>query len=448
MFKRLVNNLFGGKPLSYDEAKELARHEDTEIRLKLARRRDVRAEILYFLADDPSTEVRRAIANNESTPKLADLVLAKDSDQDVRTDLATKISKLAPGLSADEQDRVRQAAYQTLEILARDQATLVRKILAETLQDVTNAPPEVIKRLAHDVEIVVAGPVLQYSPVLTDADLMEIIAGKPASLALQAISKRHRVSEPIVDAVCETDDEEAIAVLLGNQSAQIREETLDRLAERAADIELWHEPLVRHPRLPAKAAQRMAVYVAENLLDILTARKDFDAKTTKAVKAEVRRRVEAQTAKKPRKKRAKAEPKAAAMATKAEPKESEKPVTEGVKENVFTRANKLLRAGKLDDDVFLKSIKANETEFVKAAVAARGNLAPKIIQRIFRERKAKGIVAACWKAGLPIDITIMIQRDIAFIGPRDMLYAGPGNSYPLTPDDLRLQLDIYEGLGK
>ena len=115
----------GGKdnPLSYGEAREMARHTNMNIRMELAVRSDVNPEILYFLSEDPAAEVRRLIAGNEVTPAQADLVLTKDTDQDVRGDLAAKIAKLAPDLSADEQDKVKRMTYEALEILARDQVT-------------------------------------------------------------------------------------------------------------------------------------------------------------------------------------------------------------------------------------------------------------------------------------------------------------------------------------
>ena len=66
--------------LSYDESKRLARDGDRAVRERLAGREDVRPEVLYFLADDDSAEVRVRIAANVSTPRQADLTLARDHD--------------------------------------------------------------------------------------------------------------------------------------------------------------------------------------------------------------------------------------------------------------------------------------------------------------------------------------------------------------------------------
>ena len=187
----------GGEPkavlpdsLDYDKARELARHEDVSVRLALAARDDIKPEILYYLAEDPSPEVRRTIAGNAAAPMHADLLLARDHDESVRGDLAAKIAKLAPGLNAAEQDRIRKMAYEAIEILARDQAARVRRILSEELKDIADAPPAIIRQLAKDAELIVSEPVLSFSPVLTDEDLIEIIAGNPPQGARSAIARR------------------------------------------------------------------------------------------------------------------------------------------------------------------------------------------------------------------------------------------------------------------
>src|SRR3546814_13681577 len=50
------------KALSYEESRELAHNGSDRARADLAVRIDLRPEVLYFLAEDPPTEVRRRIA--------------------------------------------------------------------------------------------------------------------------------------------------------------------------------------------------------------------------------------------------------------------------------------------------------------------------------------------------------------------------------------------------
>ena len=133
--------------ISYEIAKKMARDQDPDVRRALAERADLKPEVLYFLAEDTDAEVRKAVAKNLASPRQTDVLLANDDDADVRGDLAGKIARLAPGLSTDEQDKARQATYEALEMLAKDQITKVRGILSDALKDIADAPPDVIKTL-------------------------------------------------------------------------------------------------------------------------------------------------------------------------------------------------------------------------------------------------------------------------------------------------------------
>ena len=412
--------------MSYEEAKKLARDEDPSVRLALAVRDDVRAEILYYLAEDPSPAVRREIACNDGVPHQAHVLLAHDEDDGVRTSLADKIAKLTPGLSPDEQDKLRRTTVETLEILARDQVTRVRQILSEALKDVANAPPDVIRRLAQDAELVVAGPVLEFSPVLTDDDLVAIIDSQPINGALGAISRRPEVRERVADAVAATDDFEAIADLLANPSAQIREQTLDSLIDRAPDIDLWHAPLVRRPKLPAGAATRLAHFVADNLLVTLRERQDLDASTLEEVETVVRRRIEEE------------------RPVGAEPLGMDSPMKDEVDPPLIV-AKRLHESGQLDDGTIARAVQANDREFVLATLAVRTDLAQGVVFKIFATHNPKGVVALAWKAGLTMDMAVQFQEKFAGVKPERILEAAEDGGFPLNDDDMDWQIEFFAG---
>lgn len=415
------------QPLSYDQAKELAQSQDPAVRAALAERADLPPELLFFLANDAVAEVRRAAAANQSLPHQADLLLARDADQQVREGLAGKIAKLAPGLSPNDQDKLRRQTFEALETLARDQMTRVRQILADALKDVADAPPEVIRTLASDAEIVVSGPVLEFSPVLTDDDLLEIIQSGPARGGLGAIARRATVSELVSDAVAATDDIAAIADLLGNPSAQIREETLDSLIERAPSVDLWHAPLVGRPHLPAAAASRLALFVADNLLGVLEKRTDLDAATLNAVKSVVQRRL--------------AESRSDLAGRMPEPAgpdflKVEPPITV---------AKRLHAAGRLDSNVVAKAMHASDHAFVLAALIVRSDLPAKLVHKVFEERSAKGVLAVCWKAELPAKLAVTIQQRMGRIPPNDLIMP-KGSGYALGTDEMQWQLEFVADL--
>ncbi len=430
MLRRLFKGLSAKRPVDYDDAKKLARHKDPKVRVALAGRTDVKPEILYYLADDSSPDVRRAIAANASTPRPADLLLARDADTQVRTGLAEKIARLAPGLTADEQDKVRRMTYEALEILARDQVTRVRQILSETLKEVADAPPEVIGRLARDAELIVCGPVLEFSPVLTDEDLLEIIASGPVQGAVGAISRRAGVGETVADAIVTSDDIEAVAELLGNPSAQIREETLDKIVARAVDVEPWHAPLVRRPFLPAGVAPRLARFIADHLLDILARREDLDPKNLEAVRVEVRRRLDENDS-------AAAGKGQKTKGTKREAAPAEVPLemVEG-----------LHRSGKLDETAVANALNSGDQGFVIAALAVRGGVAVDLVEKVVAIQSIKGIVALAWKAGLSMKLAEQLQQELAGIAPGQVLKAADGANYPLSEDEMKWQLEFLGDL--
>ena len=410
---------------AYEETKALARHEDSKVRQSLAGREDIKPEILYYLAEDGNPEVRKAVAKNMAAPRQTDILLAKDADADVRGDLASKIARVAPGLSADEKDKARQATYEALELLAKDQITKVRGILSEALKDVIDAPPDVIKTLALDTEIEVSGPVLQFSPVLTDDDLLEIIEKSPAKGGLNAISKRSEVAETVSDSIVDTNDMEAIADLLSNDSAQIRESTLDDLIERAPDFDMWHAPLVGRPKLHDGAATQLAGFLADNLLEVLRERADLDPETFEAVKAVVHQRIGNEKGDKD------SDSGSLDFLSMAPP---------------IDMVERLFKARKLDGNVIGKAVNAGDHSFVLAALIVRSELDPVIVKRIFLEKSAKGIMALAWKSGLSGRMGVQMQQRMGRIAPSEVLMPADDDDYPLSDDELRWQLEFYTDL--
>jgi uncharacterized protein (DUF2336 family) len=434
--KSLISRFFGrspgasGEPVDFDEAKKLARHGDASIRKELAARSDLKPELLYFLAEDPSPEVRREIALNTATPAHANLILARDADEEVRTRLAAKIAKLAPHLPVDEQDRIRRLTCDALEILARDQATMVRLIISETLKDVTSAPVEVIRRLAHDLELAVAAPVLEFSPILTDEDLIAVIESAPVKGALSAISRRATVSPKISDAIAATDDVEAIAAMLANRSAQIREETLDRIVDRAPDIQEWHAPLVNRPQLTSRAAVRIARMVADDLLTVLKGRNDLSPEVIEEVARVVHRRLAAE------------EPKSERVSITVP--DAEKITGRG--EDPMQKAKAMHAEGKLTDEVLNQAMVLHDLEFITAALAVLSGLSRNVVDKIITTKSAKGMVALAYRSKLSATMAAQLQMKVSRIPPSSLLSARFDGQYPLSSEEVDWQISFFASM--
>lgn len=409
--------------LSYEESRELAESGSDKTRADLAARPDLRPEVLYFLAEDPSTEVRRRIAANAQTPRQADLILARDTDEAVRAELASKVARLTAQDGRGAREKA-QRVEETLELLARDQATRVRQILAETLKSLAGAPPQVIQRLARDAEDVVACPVLEFSPLLSDDDLLEIIAASGVSSRLCAISRRSNLGEAISDAIVQRDDRKAVAELLANKSAQIREETLDRLIDGSVQETTWQPPLVDRPALPSGAVKKLAGFVAETLLQKLQSRSDLDRETAQAVAEAVRKRIdEGGDAKEGKGKSAPAADPAAEVA-------------------------RLKKKGKLNSEAVGDAILAGQRDFVRHALAALAGVGVDYVDRVLQGHSAKGITALAWKAGCTMRVALQLQTNMGGIPPNKALHARDGSEFPLSAEEMEWQLDFFASLGQ
>jgi uncharacterized protein (DUF2336 family) len=413
------------KTLSYEESRALAETGSDRARADLAQRLDLRPEVLYFLAEDPSTEVRRRIAANAKTPRQADLILARDADEAVRAELAAKVAKLTALEGRGAQEKAQRFVEETLELLARDQATRVRQILAEALKSVAGAPPQVIQRLARDAEDVVACPVLEFSPLLSDEDLLEIIASSGVSSRLCAISRRSNLGETISDAIVQRDDRQAVSELLANGSAQIREETLDSLIEASVKVTAWQPALVARPALSPGAVKKLAGFVADSLLQRLQSRSDLDERTAKAVAEVVRQRIE---------EGGRSAPEASAAGAPAADPAAE--------------VARLKKAGKLNSEVVGDAVLAGQRDFVRHALAAMAGVGLDYVDRVLQGHSAKGITALAWKAGCSMRVALQLQTNMGGIPPNKALHARDGSDFPLSPEEMEWQLDFFASLGQ
>lgn len=415
--------------ISYEDSKQLAGHQDAGVRAKLARRNDIAPEVLYFLAEDTDPEVRRAVAENAASPGLSHVLLAGDDDTEVRRELASNIATKAPGLDASEADKSKRATYQALDILARDQLTVVRGVLSEALKDVPGAPHDIIKTLAHDLEIEVCGPVLEHSPVLGDEDLLEVLSQPSAEGAINAVARRENLREVVSDAVVASENEVAIGELLGNNSAQIREETLDQLVNTAAGVELWHKPLVARSQLPDGAAARMAQYLADNLLAELGQRTDLDETTLAEVRETVAQRIGGR--------RKGGNPREGAGNSGQDFLNADLPMD---------MVMRLYNARKLEAKVVEKALLASDYSFVFASLLIRAGVGREVGRRIFQEKHPKAITAMCWKAGLSAEMAEQVQKLMGRLPPNQVLMANEDGSYFLNDQDLAWQLEFFADL--
>jgi len=405
----------GKKRPSYDDAKRLAKNGSAAERKELAKHEDLEPELLYFLADDKDPDVRVEIARNDGTPLQADQVLAKDPAAKVRTELAYKIGRLIPTLTEEENTRLAEMAMAVMQILAKDELPEVRAIISNEIKTLSNVPKKVVKSLAHDIDAAVSAPILEYSPLLSEQELIQIIAGGIQGRALFAVARRRKNSEKVSEAIVETDDKIAITELLRNETAKISEKTMEVIGMTAKNTTKMHGPLVERSNLSTNTIKRIATFVSAALIERLIERHNLDEDIVHDIRQSTRERI-------------------LSGDLSGSDKEEEAP---------DARAQKLFESGELNESAIKKAVASGDITFIPPALSLMADIELEVVKRVLMGDSGKAVCALAWRAELGMDSAEMIQKKVANVPTRSLVSAPADGEYPLTPDDMEWYLAYF-----
>jgi len=405
-----------GELAGYEEARsalEAKKHDDKMI---LASGENTPQEVLYYLAEDDSVDIRKKIASNTNTPIQADKILSNDDSEEVKHELARKIARFFPNIPEDGTAQIRDKAIEMIEILANDQLPSVRQILSEELKLSNSIPKQIALKLANDEILEVSAPILEYSPLLSDTDLKEIIAATTLSGALEAIANRDGLSGDVCEAIAATLEIPAVSNMLTNENAQIREETLDNIINEAQEQEIvaWHEPLATRPNLSIRAMKRIATFVASSLVDVMITKNHLDVTQGKELLIRVRERI-----------------------SNDDPESDDK-------RSLAEQAADLYQRGVIDDEFIQNAIKNNQRELIIQSVVLMSNLPDNSVRSILNKKKGSLIVSLAWKAGLNMRTALQMQTDLAHVPASDFINAKNGVDFPMTEDQMEYEIALYE----
>ncbi|OAP34428.1 hypothetical protein AU381_24115 [Sinorhizobium glycinis] len=150
----------------------------------------------------------------------------------------------------------RHAAEMAMTFLLDDPSPKVRLALVEALADCPAAPRAIVRALAED-QPEIAFAAIARSPVLTDADLVDLAArGTAETRAL--IAARGTVSCSVAAAIAEIGDEEEVTILLENGGAVLLQGSLRRIAHRLGHEAAVRDRLLARADLPSDARHSLA----------------------------------------------------------------------------------------------------------------------------------------------------------------------------------------------
>ena len=194
-------------------------------------------------------------------------VLNGDDNHSEREHLFRNMAQLFSYVS-DRCDDEQVAQYdEVLCQLAELVEVEARIHVAKLLAPLERAPGTVVVKLAND-DIEVAKPLLEFSNVLSDDDLIDII-GRQSEEHRVAVAGRINVPERVGEAIVEHGEKSSVVRLVRNTNAEFDKATLEKLVERATrDAEIAAD-LRGRPDLDWKSLRGEIDTVASKVLEHL-----------------------------------------------------------------------------------------------------------------------------------------------------------------------------------
>src|SRR3982075_1509989 len=191
-------------------------------------------------------------------------------------------------LISDLTEDDRAAAEGAPLMLLDDPSPLVRQAMAEVFARSAEAPGAIVQALSLD-QPSVALPVLEHSPLLIDADLVDIVA--TANCQTQcAIARRVHLPASVCAAIAEVGTPSAALELIENAYAELAPFSWDLILERHGYLAAIRESMLVLEDLPAATRVALVAKLSDTLAQFVVARNWLSADRAGRIASEARDR--------------------------------------------------------------------------------------------------------------------------------------------------------------
>ncbi len=230
-----------------------------------------------------SNNIERKPAVNITKDDINQLV--REPSSVIRAHIATKVCDGFNHGNFSESEH--NLALEIFRLLLRDTEARVRKTLAEELKHNINVPKDIALAIANDKSDV-AIPFLQFSYVLSEDELVDIIRATNAAPKLKAIASRETLSAHVCSELLDCGYEDVTRTLIRNNGAQLSHESYEYLLEEYCNHNSMLEELVYRGNLPAQFAEQLFELVSDQLRKHLTKRYRLGRKLARDVTSSAR----------------------------------------------------------------------------------------------------------------------------------------------------------------
>jgi len=340
--------------------------------------------------------------------RLAQLAINPQSGAS-REEIYLAVASLYRIQGAGLNQRERELMRDILRRLTRDVEMAIRVALAQRLSEDTTAPHDLILLLVDDA-IEVARPLILHSPLLTEADVLKLIA--EAGIGHQeAIAGRPNIGEPVTEALAACEHESVLLALVRNVTARISETTYSVLVEKSRAITGLAEPLVRRPDLPPQLATNMCEWVSDALKSYINANYSLSAPAVESALA------------------------AATQVVKSEPTGPHDPPPDSAQKLV----SKLAASGQLKAGFLMRVLSQGQADLFDLAFAHMLETELEKFRALFYQKGIRPVALACRAAG--------IDRS-AFTTVYNLSRQARGRSTAMTAAETQEAESVFAGLAR
>src|SRR5712675_1136553 len=191
-------------------------------------------------------------------------------------------------LISDLTEDDRAAAEGALLMMLDDTSPLVRQAMAEAFARSAEAPAAIVQALSLD-QTSIALPILEHSPLLIDADLVDIVATGNGETQC-AIARRVNLPASVCAAIAEVGSPAAALELIENAYAELPPFSWDRIVERHGHLAAIRESMLVLDDLPAATRAALVAKLSETLSQFVVARNWLSADRAGRIAGEARDR--------------------------------------------------------------------------------------------------------------------------------------------------------------
>ena len=290
-----------------------------------------------------------------------------------------------------EDDRI--AAEGALLMLLDDPSPLVRQAMAEVFARSADAPAAIVRALSAD-QVAIALPVLEHSPLLIDADLVDIVATGSDEMQC-AIARRIDLPPSVSAAIAEVGSAAAALELIENPYADLAPFSWDRIVERHGHLAAIRESMLQLEDLPSATRMALVAKLSDTLAQFVVARNWLGADRAERIAGEARERSTVN------------------IAARAFGNDMQSLITH------------LRATGQLTAGLILRALLSGNLDLFGAALAELSGLPYGRVSALLNDRGGSGLQALLRKAGLPettyaaFRVALEASHEIGFVDSGD-----------------------------